>query len=71
VEERAAMCFIHRRAGSGLGFYHLELPEMETTRWLNISNCGVIEVRKGSISMSELEKDLSDIFCIDCLWQVN
>jgi hypothetical protein len=52
-------------AGSGLGFYHIDLPEFETTRWLSISNCGVVVIKKGNISMSELEKELSDIFCMD------
>jgi hypothetical protein len=27
--------------GTRLGFYHIELPELESTRWLNINNCGV------------------------------
>jgi hypothetical protein len=52
-------------ARSGLGFYHIELPQVETTRWLNIYNCGVVLIRKGSITMSELEKELSEIFCKD------
>jgi hypothetical protein len=52
-------------AGKGLGFYHIDLPEMETTRWLNISNCGVVLIRKGSIIMTELEKELSDMFYKD------
>jgi hypothetical protein len=52
-------------AGKGLGFYHIDLPEMETTRWLNISNCDVVLIRKGSIIMTELEKELSDMFYKD------
>jgi hypothetical protein len=43
---------------------------METTRWLNISNCGVVEIRKGNTSMSDFEKELSDIFCKDWPWQI-
>jgi hypothetical protein len=50
-------------ASSGLGFYHVELLESNTTCWLNISNCGVVVIGKGAISMQELEKELSDIFC--------
>jgi hypothetical protein len=46
----------------GLGFYHVDLLECETTRRLNIKNCGVVIVKKGVISMSELEKELSKIF---------
>jgi hypothetical protein len=57
-------------AGSGLGFYHIELPEFETTRWLNLNNCGVAVIKKGSISKFELEKELSDIFCKYWPWQV-
>jgi hypothetical protein len=48
--------------GKGLRFYHIDLPKMETTRWLNITNCGVVNVKKGVISLSELEKELSEIF---------
>jgi hypothetical protein len=51
-------------AGSGLDFYHIELPEGETTRWLNINNCGVVIVRKGCITLAELENEMSEIFFV-------
>jgi hypothetical protein len=57
-------------AGSELGFYHIDLPEFETTRWLNISNCGIVMIRKGLITMIELERELSEIFCKDWSWQI-
>jgi hypothetical protein len=57
-------------AGKGLGFYHIDLPKVETTLWLNITNCGVVNIRKGVMSMSELEKELSEIFCKDWSWQI-
>jgi hypothetical protein len=56
--------------GGGLGFYHIDLPECETTRWLNKNNCGVVIVGRGIISMSELENKLSEIFCKEWPWQV-
>jgi hypothetical protein len=56
---------LHDCAGSGLVFFHIELPQAETTRWLNISNCGVVVIRKGDITLSELEKEPSNIFCKD------
>jgi hypothetical protein len=56
--------------GTGLGFYHIELPEVQTTRWLNINNCGVVVIKRGSISLVELEKELSKIFCRDWPWQI-
>jgi hypothetical protein len=57
-------------AGRGLGFYHIDLPKIETTRWLNITNYGVVVIKKGVISLAELEKELSEIFCSKCPWQV-
>jgi hypothetical protein len=57
-------------ACSGLGFYHIDLPKVETTRWLNISNCGVVTIKKGEITMLELEKESSNIFCKEWPWQV-
>jgi hypothetical protein len=42
--------------GPGLGFYHIDLPQKVTTGWLNISNCTVVEIRKGDISLQELER---------------
>jgi hypothetical protein len=57
-------------AGRGLGLYHIDLPKTATTRWLNISNCGIVVIKKGEISMTELEKELSEIFCRGWPWQV-
>jgi hypothetical protein len=37
-------------AGAGLGFYHVELLETQTTRLPNITNCGIVEVRAGTIT---------------------
>jgi hypothetical protein len=31
-------------ASRGLGFYHIYLPEADTTRWLNLTNCGVVKI---------------------------
>jgi hypothetical protein len=56
--------------GTDLGFYHIKLPEVQTTRWLNINNCGVVVIKRGSISLVELEKELSKIFCRDWPWQI-
>jgi hypothetical protein len=53
-----------------LGLYHVDLPEGENTGWLNISNCDVVLIKKGVISLAELEKELSDIFCQEWPWQV-
>jgi hypothetical protein len=57
-------------ASSSLGFYHIDLPKVETTRWLNITNCGAVIIKKGDISLAELERELSEIFCKNWTWQI-
>lgn len=49
-------------ASQGLGFYHVEVPSVESTQWLNLTNYGVVKVLSGSISLSELEGELSEIY---------
>jgi hypothetical protein len=39
-------------AGTGLSFYHIELPEIDTIRSLNISNCGIVVIKQGCISLT-------------------
>lgn len=50
-------------ASRGLGFYHVELPEAEATRWLNINNYGVVVTKKGDLTLAALEREFSEIFC--------
>ena len=56
--------------GLGLGFYHIDIPENNTTQWLNLQNCGVVRIKEGAISLTELERELSDIFCREWPWQI-
>ncbi|KAM0901195.1 hypothetical protein ACQ4PT_020150 [Festuca glaucescens] len=55
-------------ANTGLGFYHIDVPDKDETQWLNFRNCGVVTVRKGDISLSDLEKNLSAVFCKTRKW---
>lgn len=54
----------------GLGFYHVEIPSVESTQWLNLTNCGVVRVKTGNITLSELEAELSEIYCKEWPWQI-
>jgi hypothetical protein len=54
----------------GLGFYHVEIPSVESTQWLNLTNCGVVRVISGQISLAELEGKLSEIYCKEWPWQI-
>ena len=57
-------------ASLGLGFYHLEIPDIESTQWLNLTNCGVVQIKSGSITLAELEGELFEIFSKDWPWQI-
>lgn len=57
-------------ANQGLGFYHLEIPIVESTQWLNLNNCGVVRVKSGHVSLAELEVELSEIYCKEWSWQI-
>jgi hypothetical protein len=48
----------------------VDLPEAETMGWLNITNYGVVVLKSGSVTMAELEKELSEIFCREWPWQI-
>lgn len=54
----------------GLGFYHLEVPSVESTQWLNLTNCGVVWVKSGTVTLADLEGELSEIYCKDWPWQI-
>ena len=54
----------------GLGFYHLEVPNVESTQWLNLTNYGIVKVKTGSVTLAELEVELSVIYCKDWPWQI-
>ena len=54
----------------GLGFYHLEAPNVESTQWLNLTNCGIVNVKTGSVTLAKLEGELSVIYCKDWPWQI-
>lgn len=45
------------------GFYHIDVPSKDETKWLNFRNCGVVRINKGEMTLAELEKDLTAIFC--------
>ncbi|PAN34492.1 hypothetical protein PAHAL_6G159300 [Panicum hallii] len=57
-------------ASLGLGFYHLKVDEKSPSQWLNLSNCGVVRVLTGQITLVELEKELADIYCRDWPFQI-
>jgi hypothetical protein len=41
-------------ANSGLGFYHIDVPDTNKTQWLNFWNCGTVMVKKGQTTLANL-----------------
>jgi hypothetical protein len=39
-------------------------------RWLNISNYGIVKVKRRDITLMELEKELFGIFCKEWPWHI-
>ena len=46
------------------------MRDVESTHWLNLTNCGVVKVKSGSVTMAELESELSEIYCREWPWQI-
>ena len=57
-------------ASLGLDFYHVEVAKKSPSQWLNLTNCGVVRVLTGEITLVELEKELADIHCREWPWQI-
>lgn len=57
-------------AGQGQGFYHIEVPNCENNHWLNMKNCGIVQVKEGEIGIEKMEKELSEIYCKEWSWQI-
>ena len=53
---------------SGLGFYHVEVPAVAETKWLNYQNCAVVNIIKGEVQKNELCGLLSAVFCKNRQW---
>ncbi|KAG2542722.1 hypothetical protein PVAP13_9NG657433 [Panicum virgatum] len=61
---------VYGSASQGLGFYHVEVADKGPSQWLNLTNCGVVRVLSGQISLVKLEKELADIYYKDWPWQI-
>jgi hypothetical protein len=56
-------------AASGLGFFHIDLPE-KPVRELSIKNIGVVYVESGAINKEELASGLTAIYKTTWPWQI-
>jgi hypothetical protein len=57
-------------AATGLGFYHIELPEVVVNPVASTKNCGVVIVEGGIITRDELAAEFSKIYKTNWPWQI-
>ncbi|CAN6229680.1 unnamed protein product [Urochloa humidicola] len=57
-------------AAGGLGFYNIEVPEVEDQLMIDVSNCGKVYIDTGEISKEELIQELAVSFNPKWPWQV-
>jgi hypothetical protein len=46
------------------------VPDDESNQWLNLTNCGVVRIKTSTITLAELESELSKIYSKDWPWQI-
>jgi hypothetical protein len=49
-------------SGIGLGIFNIDFPKIETTRWLNITNCGVVIVKRGEVLCQNWNRNYLNFF---------
>jgi hypothetical protein len=57
-------------AATGLGFYHIEIPEVVINPVASTKNCGVVLVEGGEITAEELAIEFSKIYKTNWPWQI-
>jgi hypothetical protein len=57
-------------AATGLGFYHIEIPEVVINPVASTKNCGVVLVEGGEITAKELAAEFSKIYKTNWPWQI-
>ena len=55
-------------ANQGPGFYHVGTPNVQSTQWLNLTNCGVVRIKTGEITIAEHEVELPEIYDKNWPW---
>jgi hypothetical protein len=57
-------------AASGLGFYNVEVPEVDEGSVMDFTNCGLVYVETRDITMEELQLELSTCFNPNWPWLI-
>jgi hypothetical protein len=54
----------------GLGFYHIEMPEVTSNPVSTTRNCGVVTIEEGVISKEDLAVEFGNIYKTNWPWQI-
>jgi hypothetical protein len=57
-------------SATGLGFYHIEMPESTANPVSTTRNCGVVTVEEGVITKEELAVEFGNIYKTNWPWQI-
>jgi hypothetical protein len=57
-------------SANGLGFYHIEAPEVSVNPISSTRNCGVVTIDDGEISREDLAREFSNIYKTNWPWQI-
>jgi hypothetical protein len=55
-------------AASGLGFYNIEVPEVDEKETMDFTNCGIVFIETGDITKEELQLELATCFNPNWPW---
>jgi hypothetical protein len=57
-------------SANGLGFYHIEAPELSVNPISSTRNCGVVTIEDGEIGREDLAREFSNIYKTNWPWQI-
>jgi hypothetical protein len=57
-------------AANGLGFFHIEIPDVIVNPVATTKNCGLVLIEEGNITKSELAKEFAGIYRTNWPWQI-
>ena len=58
-------------AAQGLGFYHLDMPDVNAQHQGLLKNVGIVFTEDGEISKDDLAKEFSVIYKTNWPWKIN
>lgn len=58
-------------ATPGLGFYHLDIPDVNSQHLDSLKNVSIVYIEFGDITKHELSKEFADIYQTNWPWPIN